>query len=101
MSDDEEDEAELESEDEALKEDVNEFLTAWGANNDKRRKRLRASVNYEPRRAYPGFQFTETVRHQHIVNLVACMRHFEATRDDASLAAVLGTLLQAEVSNYD
>ena len=86
----------MDSEDDPLKAEVDELLSSWGVNSDNPRKR-KASVKFEPARAYPGFQFADCVRHQHLVNLVACMRHFEAIRDDASLAAVLATLLQAEV----
>ena len=46
------------------------------------------------------FRYTKRARYQHISNLVTCMRHFEATKDDEKLALVLATMLQAEVERW-
>lgn len=43
------------------------------------------------------FRYTKRARYQHLSNLVTCMRHFEATKEDEKLALVLATMLQAEV----
>lgn len=84
-----------EEEEDAQDTDVGSFLEAWGVTAGGRRpKRARYSFNVS--RAYPGFQFADSVRHQVVSTLVAGARHFAATRNDAALAATLATLLQAE-----
>ena len=92
-----EDENLRDEDDVALDEEVDNLLESWGVTSDERRKR-KATVQFDPRKVYPGFIYTDSIKHQHLSNLVACMRHFNAIRDDASLAAVLATLLEAQVS---
>ena len=90
-------ETETEEHTEEYDEETNALLEEWAqeGGNNTRKRRSRQHI-FEQRRPYPGFQFTESIRYQHIHNLVACVRHYEAIRDDASLAAVLATLLQSE-----
>jgi hypothetical protein len=61
------------------------------------RKRARRAVGGgDVRAAAPGFWGATRARFQHAANLVALARRAEAVRDDASLAAVLAALLQAQ-----
>ena len=91
----------VDREDDGAEDDLDEDdsqlgLTAAGCPR-KRRNPLTAPLQLHVREAYPGFMETNQARYQHLANLVASMRHFSAIRDDAGLAAVLATLLQAEV----
>jgi hypothetical protein len=81
-----------------LDEEAEHLLEIWGVTGDggRQKKRKVARFSYNPGRAHPGFIFTDHIRHQHLANLVTCMRHFDAVRDDAALAAVLATLLEVQ-----
>ena len=84
---------------------VQEFLESWGvtttasqdAHHPPPPKRRRSHPPFPHGQAYPGFQYSESIRFQYIHTLVSCMRHFNATTSDHALAAVLATLLQVEV----
>jgi len=79
-----------------------EFLEEWAVTGGARKRRRGQMSTWASGRlldAHRGFIGTEKLRYQHLSLLVTAMRHFNAICDDASLALVLGTLLQAEVSS--
>jgi hypothetical protein len=81
----------------ALGAEVDNLLEIWGVSGDGgRQKRKAARVQYDARKVHPGFIYTDNIKKQYLANLVICMRHFDAIRDDASLAAILATLLEAQ-----
>lgn len=79
-----------------LDEEVDNLLEIWGVTSDGGRQKRKAKIHYDARKVHPGFIYTDNIKHQHMANLITCMRHFDAIRDDASLAAILATLLEAQ-----
>jgi len=80
----------------AFDEEVDNLLETWGVTSDGGRQKRKAKIHYDARKIHPGFIYTDSIKHQHLANLVTSMRHFDAIRDDPSLAAVLAMLLEAQ-----
>jgi hypothetical protein len=80
----------------ALDGEVDDLLEMWGVTSNGGRQKRKARIHYDARKIHPGFIYTDSIKQQHMANLVTSMRHFDAIRDDASLAAVLATLLEAQ-----
>lgn len=75
-----------------------ELLGKQGLNPSQQRKRKRkAQGGGTAPEDSAGFLNSYRARMQHVSNLVAAMRHHDSVGDDASLAHVLTTLMQATV----
>jgi hypothetical protein len=81
--------------------EVKALLGQWAAQGGTGKRKRRAgghrAAGGKESTVHAGFLHTVRARAQHVSNLVACMRHFASTKDDARLAHVLAALLQAEV----